>query len=459
MSLFDAVFAYIAASKAYSGAFLIAIATFTLLVLKNLKHAGEKGEATKQTTVLVPPTNDSKDRVSGEWSPTKFSYPEFPPCLEDLSEIKPIPYRPFRWGDYHVTMGIRSMHWADWIELDCQFAHYHRIKAHRIHTRGEGVVRVLQETPGLVRSGAEAAIELVHELAEYLSRRYPTTYKITRHNTLQGSTEFGWNDAPPVKTVTLVPLSVSYELPLDITDTNALRAMEISSLLVQDDLALMIEGSDGRYYFQAGGICVPGFWRIQDKIGLPLDEIHFSGNVPQYKEKLHTSLERFFRRLPVDKPVIRNNYFVQTIRLSRDNEAPDEVKQIDPEELAWSTTTNGPEDAFEHGHGTYSAVPAKPTPDALRLRTERQTLRRLPRSGAIVFTIRTYLTPVEALGKERGIPGRLASALRSWPDDVADYKGKKRYFDVLVNYMDQCHEEQVKNGVVGPDEKLGQYPF
>ena len=71
-------------------------------------------------------------------------------------------------------MGIRSMHWADWIEvissiilsaevftylqLDCQFAHYHRIKAHRISTRGEGVIRVLQETPGLVRSGAEAGV-------------------------------------------------------------------------------------------------------------------------------------------------------------------------------------------------------------------------------------------------------------------------------------------------------------
>lgn len=26
-----------------------------------------------------------------------------------------------------------------------------------------------------------------------------------------------------------------------------------------------------------------GFWRMRDKIGLPLDEIHLSGNVPQCK--------------------------------------------------------------------------------------------------------------------------------------------------------------------------------
>ena len=42
----------------------------------------------------------------------------------------------------------------------------------------------------------------------------------------------------------------------------------------------MIEGNDSQYYFQGGAICVPGFWRMRDKIGRPLDEIHTSGNVP-----------------------------------------------------------------------------------------------------------------------------------------------------------------------------------
>ena len=43
----------------------------------------------------------------------------------------------------------------------------------------------------------------------------------------------------------------------------------------------MVEGKDGRYYFQAGAICTAGFWRLKDKIGLPLEEIHLRGNVPQ----------------------------------------------------------------------------------------------------------------------------------------------------------------------------------
>ncbi|KAF8665699.1 hypothetical protein AX16_000151 [Volvariella volvacea WC 439] len=405
---------------------------------------------------------EKKDRQPGEWDPVDFTYPEFTPCPHELSEMKPLPYRPFRWGEYHVTMGIRNMPWEEWIELDSQFAEYHRIKAHRIQTRGQGVIRVLRESPGLVSSGIYAAIELVHELAEYLSRRYPTTFQVTRHaSTAPGTPFFGWRGAMPVEKISIVPLAVSYELPLEFSMEAAIKALEISSLLVQDDLVLMLEGTDGRYYFQAGAICVPGFWRIQDKIGMPLDEIHTSGHVPQYREKLHTSLERFFRRLPVDKPVIRNNYFVQTVRSLPANQSPEAQRErmIDPEELAWSTTTNGPEEEFEHGHGTYTAITEKPQPEELRLRSERQTLRRLPKSGAVAFTIRTYLTPVTLLGQERGVPGRLASALRSWPADVAEYKGRKRYFDVLAGYMDQCHEEQVRSGVIGPEDKIGQYPF
>jgi hypothetical protein len=35
-----------------------------------------------------------------EWIPVKFRYPEIEPCAQALSEVKPIPYRPFRWGAY-----------------------------------------------------------------------------------------------------------------------------------------------------------------------------------------------------------------------------------------------------------------------------------------------------------------------------------------------------------------------
>lgn len=103
----------------------------------------------------------------------------------------------------------------------------------------------------------------MHELAEYLSRRHPKDFSVIRHSQrFHAGTSFcdwGWEGAPPIKTVTMHSLGLSYDLPLSVQDGSRAgeRAMEIAGLLVQEDLVIMIEGTDGRYYFQAGAICLP----------------------------------------------------------------------------------------------------------------------------------------------------------------------------------------------------------
>src|SRR5271170_6207792 len=131
--------------------------------------------------------------------------------------------------------------------------------------------------------------------------------------------------------------------------------------------------------------------------------------VPQYKEKLHGSLKRFFQRIKPDAPVERNNYFIQTDNC-----------------LAWSSKI-GPEDSFGIG---WDNAGLNPDVDEIHFRSERQTLRRLPRSGGVLFTIRTYMLPVREMCQEKWVPGRFASAIRSWGDDVARYKGLRAYKDV-----------------------------
>jgi len=373
-----------------------------------------------------------------------------------------------------ITMGIRNMDWTDWIEVrlhldferdrpkilkvDNQLAAYHAIRSDRISKRGDKVVRTLPSRDG-VPGGHDAARELVYELSEYLSRRYSDTYSVVRHKPKAG--DFGWYGEGQVKDITINPIGVTYDL--DNEDP-----MKVSSLLIQDDLALMLKGSDGRYYFQAGGIVVPGFWRLEDKIGMPLEEIHLSGVVPQYREKLQNSLDRFFSKLSVDKPVLRNNYFFQIVRSASD---PSRSDSIDPDELAWSDTTNGDEDHFEQTtkepsleaqmSGSVLFQPPRATKSAedIRLRTERQSLRRLPHSGAIVFTIRTYIFPVVDLAKEPGVPGRMASAIRSWPEDVQTYKGQHLYRDAILPFLDCKHAEQIKNGDVEVKDMSSKYPY
>lgn len=65
----------------------------------------------------------------------------------------------------------------------------------------------------------------------------------------------------------------------------------------------------------------------------------------------------------------------------------------------------------------------------------------------MAFTIRTYFHPVTEVAEEPYVPGRLASAIRSWGDDVSIYKGKDKYHEVLLEYLDKKHDEQVANGL------------
>jgi len=84
----------------------------------------------------------------------------------------------------------------------------------------------------------------------------------------------------------------------------------------------------------------------------------------------------------------------------------------------------------------------------------------LPRSGGVVFTIRTYFHPITEIAQEPYVPGRLASAVRSWGEDVSKYKGKDRYQDVLLAYLDAKHEEQLKAGLDSEKaDDLKGYPY
>ncbi|KAL8686346.1 MAG: hypothetical protein Q9218_007168, partial [Villophora microphyllina] len=147
--------------------------------------------------------------------------------------------------------------------------------------------------------------------------------------------------------------------------------MRTAGRLVQDDLAIMFEKPDGQYYLLAGSILLAGFWRLEDKFGMPLSEIHTSGDVPGFKEKLEKGMMNFFRRVQPQGPVLRNNYFIQV-----------------DDDLAWSHSI-GPEDTM-HDPATgktvlqsegWSSAEKNKAIEHHHFRSERQSLRRLPRSG------------------------------------------------------------------------------
>ncbi|KAF2213494.1 glycosyltransferase family 22 protein [Cercospora zeae-maydis SCOH1-5] len=349
------------------------------------------------------------------WQPVDFKRPDPQPYPDwSVTNTPPLPYRPFRHGPvYNITMGLRNMQWDEWIELDNQYLRYHADKARRIAERGPICSMIDTSDPRYF----DGALELLEELTSYLPQRYPTLF----HRSPHGLTNNITNETFDIRPTHLSVNSGPRENP-----------MQLCARLIQDDLAIMFEKPDGKYYLLAASILLAGFWRLTDKFGMSLEQIHLSGDVPGYETKLHKGMANFFRRLSPEKPVLRNNYFIQV----DDNLAWSEsIGSEDSEAPSWNTAQK--DKAIEHHF----------------FRSERQSLRRLPRSGGVVFTIRTYFEPVKGIVAEPGVPGRLASAVRSWGEDVGRYKGKERYGNVLLEFLDRQHERQVEEGLVREDGK------
>ncbi|KAK0610721.1 hypothetical protein B0T17DRAFT_621179 [Bombardia bombarda] len=394
---------------------LAAVVTLSIASLLYQRRNPTPPSPTSSPSQKPPASKSPQDsRTPGQWPPSSFVMPTPPPYPSwSITSTKPLPYRPFRYGPKnHITMGLRSVPHADWIELDSDYPRYHADKARRILERGAKCCKTAPEA-------YPAAVELLEDLVAYLPARYPSLYK----RTAVGVDNLWSGESIDVST---------RPLPED--------PMQTCARLVQDDLAIMVERPDGQYCLLAGAILLPGFWRLEDKFGMPLGEIHTSGDVPQFKEKLEKGMMNFFRRVKPEEMVARNNYFFQV-----------------DDDLAWSWSIGSEDDPEIRGWGTAEKNRAI---EHHWFRSERQTLRRLPKSGGVVFTIRTYFHRIVDIADEDYVPGRLASALRSWGDDVSRYKGKERYGEVLLEYLDQKHAEQVARGLdLSREDEVRAYPY
>lgn len=390
------------------------------VVFVSIKLSSKKPEREPVLSKSVKSIDMNKNRKLGHWKPdTSFTTPT-PPAYPnwDFNKTQPIPYRAFK-HDYKVTMGIRNMNFDDWVQLDNQWMKYHQDKLNRIEAKGTELYATGDEA-------VDAAYELCEEFRNWLPARYPTLFVRTALgiDNLQTGESFAF-------------MKPSQPKLGRFSRSDGIDPILIASKLVQDDLAIMIENEDGQYYLRSGAIMLAGFWRLKDKINLPLSAIHTTGDVPKYNTHLKSGMEKFFTRLTCDKPVVRNNYFIQT-----------------DDDLPWSRSIGDEDNKVV---GWYTANESVNINDIF-FRSERQSLRRLPRSGGVVFTIRTYFIPITEICEEPHIPRRLYDGMLSWSEDVAEYKGYEKYRDILLPHLLQKAEEQEARGVTTEKEPQV-YPF
>ena len=177
---------------------------------------------------------------------------------------------------------------------------------------------------------------------------------------------------------------------------------------VADDLCLM-EKRDGVWRLTALSLCAGSFFAASEVIGRSLSELHRP--VTGFEDRLLARVTRVFDNLRDDLILERRNWSVVS---DPDLFAPDPrpmraaIGAIDPAKAA----------------------------DAIHVRVERQTLRRLPICGGVVFSIRVWIAPLSAVAAEPGRLARFAQAWRMAHPDFRAYKKLELYDDLVARVID-----------------------
>jgi len=262
---------------------------------------------------------------------------------------------------WRLSMGLHRLDEHEWLEVDAHRAVELAEKARLLDTTRETVLVTMGS--GDAPSGELLDIVIAHLVAH--------------HDVLETS------GTSLVDRATGRPVDPAGRHPI-----------EAASLLVQEDLCVLVR--DDAWRLVAACVCFPSRWWLRGKLGASLAEIH--GPVPGFDHTLATPAATFFDRLGVERPVWRRNWtLLDTPELHLPSPA---ARRRPPEALGADLGAR------------------------LWFRVERQTLRRLPRTGAIVFTIRTSVQPLlSVVDATPGFAAALQSTLSTVSEDVARYKG------------------------------------
>jgi hypothetical protein len=163
----------------------------------------------------------------------------------------------------------------------------------------------------------------------------------------------------------------------------------------------------------AGIITCPADWSLAFDAGMSFSQWH--GPVPLAHEAgIFERALKYLNAIPVDQPVRRLN---------------------------WTLTINARMDTSPETYPNWGTDRDSVTPEnvgeKVYLRVELQVLDRMPRSNALMFSIRTYLISMNDLVTNPEWAKRMHRVMKTLPEELIEYKGLTRYHPILLDWLKQ----------------------
>jgi hypothetical protein len=180
--------------------------------------------------------------------------------------------------------------------------------------------------------------------------------------------------------------------------------LEAAALLVQEDLCLLQPDEAGTLILTGACLCFPSRWRLADKLGRPMLAIH--APVPGLNAKIGATIDRFLAGLKAGNIYMRTNWSLTT----------------DPALFQPVALPHDPIAPAEAGERAF-------------YRVERQTLRLLPASGAVLFGIRLHQHKLAAFAAIPEQRRALVEAVAALDPSLVEYKSMTAIKNAVVSYL------------------------
>ncbi len=275
-------------------------------------------------------------------------------------------------------IGVKPLDEADWLVVDDQLATYLGEKERLLATCRDEVFAAEPATEA-------AQAEVLALIVEHLLARHPNRYR-RNSDTIEVA---------------------GRRLPLATPDP-----LLTAARLVQEDLLLLRKDAAG-WRLVAGSLSFPSSWSLREKIGRVLGDVH--ARVPGFNAGTRNDqlITRMFDNARPETPMLRWNW------------------SLYGDDRLFHPDSPGP---GERRFGTGGR------PENVFLRVERQTLRKLPQTGAVLFTVRIFVDSIAQIERQPDAP-RIAAALidqlRGLDPSQLDYKGMTLERDRVIARLDE----------------------
>jgi len=263
---------------------------------------------------------------------------------------------------------------------------------------------VLKEDPLRVQALPHMMLaqwDLLELLMTSMARDYPEHFKLERNGD-----DWHWTNRP---------LKIEKRFRFGDVSSLPYQPMEYITRQCQGDFTLL-DQRENNLWMDAGIATSQADWSLDFDVGMNFMEWHAPVPLAHQAGVFDRAL-KFLLALQLGKPVRRLN---------------------------WTMTINPRLDTSPENYHKWGIDRATVTPenvgDKVHLRVELQALWRLPRSNAIVFSIRAYLLKLSELVTDLDRARRFYRVLSTLPPELADYKGITRYVDVTRKWLEKYED-------------------